>query len=267
MRKSSSLFSSFCVIFILSTIAALTANSVHGQEKFDSKKAVSLIQQNLKSAGLSDLGTENIKVTNFYYDRTLDADLVYVQEMYRGIPVYNSIKSIAFKKEKLASVTGSKFSEPTLSRAPKSSAPSILPIEAINAVAKNLSLPNPQSRAALKTTSDNHLVEYDGMGISQDNIKTELMWIRSDEGDLTLTWQVNIRPTNTSDYLIMQVDANNSKIINKVNLTVFDQWGEAPKIIMEGGILNDNHDRPFNLLAPPPPAINSSAYRLLTFHI
>ena len=98
MRKSSSLFSSFCVIVILSTIAALTANSVHGQEKFDNKKAVSLIQQNLKSAGLSDLGTENIKVTNFYYDRTLDADLVYVQEMYRGIPVYNSIKSIAFKK-------------------------------------------------------------------------------------------------------------------------------------------------------------------------
>ena len=155
--------------------------------------AMGLVKKNSKSIGLSDQQLKDVLVSKAFHDKTLDADLVYLQQTHLGIPVFNSIRTIAFKKEKPVSMSGN-FLAPDAGKASQNAVATLKPFEAISAAAQYLSLETPLQKGELATKSTSQKLNFDGLGISQENITVELLWVISPDNKLVLTWQVNVLP-------------------------------------------------------------------------
>ncbi len=245
-------------------VSLLTVVNVKAQNNLESKQALSLVQRNAAAIGISNTHLKDVMISKAYHDPTLDADLIYLQQSYLGLPVFNSIKSIAFKADKVTSATGS-FISTTANKAPKSANATVKPNEAILFAAKYVNLSAPQNKAAIKSEANGQKAEFDGLGISQENITTELMWVATSENQLELSWQVKIVPFKTSDYWLINVNAITGKVSGKINLTVNCSWDKD--VEHEGEYLSENIEpNQFQKLAPPP-AISSAAYRVLPFPI
>ncbi len=265
MNKLITVFRKNFLVVCFALVSLLTVVNAKAQNNLESKQALSLVQRNAVAIGIPDAQLKDVMISKAYHDPTLDADLVYLQQSYLGLPVFNSIKSIAFKNDKVTSATGS-FISISANKAPKSANATVKPNEAILFAAKYINLTAPQNKAAIKTEANGQKAEFDGLGISQENITTELMWIATTENQLELSWQVKIVPFKSSDYWLINVNAITGKVSGKMNLTVNCSWDKPSE--HEGEHISYNNFEPnqFQKLAPPP-AINSAAYRVLPFPI
>ncbi len=253
------------LVVCFALVSLLTGVNANAQNNLESKQALSLVQRNAAAIGISNAQLKDVIISKAYHDPTLDAELVYLQQSYLGLPVFNSIKSIAFKNDKVSSAAGSFISTNT-NKAPKSANATVKPDEAISFAAKYINLSSPQNKAAIKTEANGQKVEFDGLAISQENITTELMWVATTENQLELSWQVKIVPFKSSDYWLINVNATTGKVSGKINLTVNCSWDKPSEHEGEQMSYNNFEPNQFQKLAPPP-AINSAAYRVLPFPI
>src|SRR5882757_7741496 len=65
------------------------------------QKAMELLQKNLKASGLNQSTLNSYVVTDAYSDKKTGHFLVYLQQAYLGIPVYNKIGVYVFKNDLL----------------------------------------------------------------------------------------------------------------------------------------------------------------------
>ena len=198
-------------------------------QTISSQDAMAIVEKNKDALQLPGGSMLNVTVQRAYHDKTLNADLIYLQQTNNGIPVFQSIKTIAFKNGKLVSATGEYVSVQKLSA--KSATPAIDDFAAIAAAAKHLGISMPQARLSAPKKVDEHSdrKKYESLGISKRAITIELLWIIEGKS-LTLAKQVNISPVKTADDWLVNVDATTGSIINKLNLTQycnFDHPGEA----------------------------------------
>ena len=69
-----------------------------------------LVRKNQSSIGLSDADISNAIVSDTYVNKTSGTRLVYLQQTYLGIPVYNQIHVLSFKNGKLVYQSGGRIS-------------------------------------------------------------------------------------------------------------------------------------------------------------
>lgn len=199
-------------------------------QDLDYKKAMVLVEKNKSAIGLSDTELKQLLISNSYKDATSGLHMVYIQQTYLGLPVYNQIEVLAFKDGKLVSHTGKRIQSIDKLASVKNNIPVITADIAVLAALADRKLPTSNRPVLLETKNDGRLFVYDNMNISRENITAELMWVPSKNNlKVDLAWQVYIIPNNSSDYWLVRINAIDMKTIDISNLTVYCNWDHSEK--------------------------------------
>ncbi len=230
MRKTLLLIISFFCAFV-------STAQTNDAEK---NAALQLVSANRAAIGLSADDLNNLVVSTSYVDKTIGVRYVYLQQTYRDIPVYNQIHVLAFKDNKLAVASGGRIAEFDKKVNVVSGIPGVSAESAVLSALRNKGFTASGNIVAINTTDNGRRVEFGKLGVSRENITTQLMWSAMEDGSYRLAWQVYFIPTTTSDYWMLRVDATNNRIIGTDNLTVSCNWDD-PNHIYQFGI-NHNHN-------------------------
>jgi len=75
--------------------------------KQENEAALQLVKLNARAIGLSASDLDNLTVSGTYLNGDAGIRMVYLQQSYRNIPVFNQMRVLAFRKSQLVSSTGS----------------------------------------------------------------------------------------------------------------------------------------------------------------
>ena len=218
------------VVFILIALQGFSQKKQSPEET-----GLSLVKKNIAGTGLSGQDLQNLRITNVYENKMAGTTMVYAQQTYKGIGVYNAIKVMAFKNEVLVSVSG--VTIPKLGRGLPTidTKPSVTPAEAVNRTTAHLNLKTAQTGiVALRSEKNGKELEYSDLGIARENIKVQLVWLPAkDNKSAQLAWLVQLAPLESDDHWLVQVDASTGKILGKNNLTIHCSWGKTHNHTLE----------------------------------
>ncbi|HXL54687.1 MAG TPA: M36 family metallopeptidase [Chitinophagaceae bacterium] len=253
--------SKFVALFFALLFGSATA--IFGQQ-VDAKTATGLIMKNAAAIGLSKSDLKNYRISDAYFDQLSGLTMVYMQQTYKGIDVFNSIQTLAFKDDQLASVSGSRIAKIADMINTKDAKASLPAGNAVKAAAVHLKLAPPPFLVVLKQSADAKEFEFGNLGISSVNIKSKLIWLPNETTNTAaLTWQVEMQPNNAQDYWLVNVDALKGGVISKINLTVSCSWNKPGKQLVANNDFVQNYYCDDGIESVT--AIDSAKYRVVPF--
>ena len=89
-------------------VLIVSANNLFAQQ-LTTQTATRLIKKNSAMIGLTKTDLQNLRISSAYTDDIAGVSLVYVQQTHRGIDIFNSIQTYAFKNDKLVSAAGNRI--------------------------------------------------------------------------------------------------------------------------------------------------------------
>lgn len=221
-------------------------------------------------------GTDYV-VKSSHNDDNLGLEHIYLQQRYKSINVYNVMQTMIFKNGVLQYNSG-KFITDIAAKAP-SEIPVVAANDAVNKAISHLGLNTPTTLTEVSNTfnSDKKIVYSDG-GIAKSNIKTELLWVSTDEGKtMHLAWNIEVEPLKGSDYWHVRVDAHSGAILSKGNYTVYER-NNNKNTLKKKEQLNPNFqcdeegsnfivdNSSSKLMAPPPPpTVTTAQYNVIPY--
>jgi hypothetical protein len=249
------------IVFFIG-LAAISNKSV--AQQLTSQSAVRLVRTNASAIGLSKNDLDNFRISDAYIDKITGASLVYVQQTYKAVDVFNSVRVYAFKNGRLVSASGRAIANIDALVNEKNGKAAVTPANAVNAAAANLKLPASASFTMAKQIDGIQKFDFGKLNISSVNIKSKLIWLPDETiKNASLVWQVEIQPQGTSDYWLVNVDALKGNVISKINLNVVCDWTH-PKNSGEIGTnintLNFSNDDNADALL-----VGSAKYRVVPF--
>jgi len=205
----------FCVLlFSVSEIIA---------QQIDAKAAMELIGKNAPAIGLSKADLFDSRISDAYTDES-DVTIIYLQQTYKSIDVFNYVQTVAFQNDQLVSSTGKRIANIAQMANVKEAHASFSAGDAVKAAAIHLRIPSPGFLTAAKQIGPQQF-EFGDLGISSVSIKSKMIWLSNDTSKTaTLCWQVEVQPNGSPDYWLVNVDANKGNVINKINLNVSCNW-------------------------------------------
>ncbi|MFT3908987.1 MAG: M36 family metallopeptidase [Ferruginibacter sp.] len=245
-------------------------------------EALQLVAKNLAETKLSNADLENVIVSSAYHDRSTGLDMIYLQQSYKGLPVYNQIQVLAFKNGAVVSNNGGRISDIEKIAGNISPNPSIAAGTAVTTAMAEKKISTHLNLVAFNLGSGTKL-DFGKLGIAHENVTAELMWVPLKDGkQISLAWQVYLVPNISSDYWMIRVDANKNKVINETNLTVYCDWKTNRKTIPTDNLVasQNQFNAPKQNEAPlfdfaqstnnsgtgtSPTIINSATYRVIKY--
>ena len=257
--------------FILSILFLVTVNGF--AQQIPLKQAMQLIERNSAFLSVNSNDLDNVIITNAYTDKISGMKLIYLQQSFKRIPVYNSLQVVTLKDEAVLSVTGNRIAKMEEKINVEKTVPSITAKRAVGFAARALNIPVDfqleNTLTIRKSSADNQKVTFGMSPISKEAITSDLMWIPLEDGTVKLSWQVKILPHNSVDYWLVFISTEDGSILIKVNLNVSCSF-EIPEndkmsSLSSTGNLSGNSilskeksDKQFD-------DINSSNYRVIAF--
>lgn len=208
-------------IILLLCSCALTLDSF-AQKNVEESTLRQWIASNATKLDLSNAELQNIRISDFYYDKNANAVIAYLQQTYKGVDVYNAITTVAFREGKAISVSSSKAPLIEKKVSNQIAKPAIRPEEAVRTAAASVQLPivQPVSIPLMKDAVKNSYV-FDKLGIASNNITANLMWVPDEHtGMYYLSWEVSIHALKKNDLWMVKIDAQNGSVLTKDNFTV-----------------------------------------------
>ncbi len=222
MTRIFALMSMLCLAITLHVSAQKNVNEVTIKQ---------LVSKNAASLGLSADDVKNTRVASFYFDNQANVVMAYLQQTYKGVDVYNALTTVAFRDDKVVSVTSSRINDIDKRVINSNAKPAVTSFTALRNAASDVNLPLASSvMIPLRKSPDGQEFEYDKLGIGINNINVRLMWTSTPEDDhFKLSWQVGIHTLRSNDYWLIKVDALSGRILRKENLTAKCSW-QSPHI-------------------------------------
>ncbi|MEX0636482.1 MAG: hypothetical protein WD135_06915, partial [Ferruginibacter sp.] len=190
-------------------------------QNIDAATALKIVANHASKIGLSNTDLQNVVISDAYVNKVAGTQMIYLQQRFKGIPVYNQIQTLAFKNEQLVSNAGTRISNLESRTGGASSSASITAEIAIRTALADKKI---SSNSALFSTKMGETQRYNfgKLDVTHENVTAELVWMPLNEGkSVKLAWQVFFAPTNSSDYWLLSVDAEKNEVIHELNLTVF----------------------------------------------
>ncbi len=253
-------------------VSVITANAQLTPNDISTAKQV--VTKNKTAIGLTDADLTNIIVSSTYTSAE-GIRMVYLYQSYKDISVYNQMQVLAFKNDKLVSAAGSRI--PLLEQKVNTASgiPSISMQDAIRAALTESKIDLQRITGSMNAPATNAWgkADFGKLGVSDENITAELMWVPTEEKQVKLAWQIFLVPVNSSDMWMIRVDAQNGSVIEKNNLTVYDNWHldeQAPVINKNTGAENTTAKEAtaipkFELGKEKTPVVNSATYRVVKY--
>ncbi len=255
-------------LLLFVSVLSLLAGSAQPREN-ETAAARDIVKKHHALIGLSAVDLDNYIISDSYQSAE-GIRMLYLQQSYLGIPVYNQLQVLAFRNDRLLSNTGGRipFIESRISN--KSAFPAVTATRAVSAALTESKLPNAQQITAIKETGGRQ--EFGKLGVSHENITAELIWVPINGKEIKLAWQVFVVPVNAEDMWLIQVDAFSGLILGKINLTVYDAWhgDDHPESTSTTTSMRDNYiiarpDAPSFNLQYRMPVVNSASYRVVPY--
>jgi hypothetical protein len=218
MKKFYLLF--FCFLFVFKGFSQ--------HVEMNKQAAFTLVSNTQMQLGFSSEELADLKVAQSYSNPLINVSYIYLQQTYRGIPVHNRIIVLAYKNGQLISKSGILFHNAEGYAGGTSENPSIEAETAIRAAADYVKAKSPA--VAIPLTQTEGKINFGPLGIAYENVTAQLFWYpvekTGEKTTLKLAWQIMIAPVNTDDMWYVRVDAHNDRVLDKQNLTVFEQFND-----------------------------------------
>jgi Fungalysin metallopeptidase (M36)/Ig-like domain CHU_C associated/Secretion system C-terminal sorting domain len=215
----------FLLTLFFSFLTAFTAlQAQNAKQKFDAVAAMKLVADNKAALQLTDEEISNSEVIYAYHNKFTDCELVYLQQHFKGLPIYNVVQTLAFKNNVLVSKAGNRIKYLNKFHGSTSKLPSVAASEALVAAAISKKLfVNQTPKAIANTTTNPNKVTFSNLGIAKEDITAELMWIpvEGSKEFVKLAWQIYLVQKTSSDYWVINIDAQTNRVISEQNLTVY----------------------------------------------
>lgn len=190
-------------------------------------QALEMVYKNQQAIGLTDADIRNSVISDTYFNKTSGTRLVYLQQAYLDIPVYNQILTLSFKEGRLVYKSGQRINSIEKKVNVTSGVPAVMAEQAVHAALRDRKLFPTQPAEAQHTDPGGRFIRFNNMGISREPITANLMWVPTENHQLKLSWLIYVIPTTSSDYWMVRVDASNQQILGMDNYTVYCNW-DAP---------------------------------------
>lgn len=211
--------------FFLLLVSMLCIKQIHAQQVISNESVMKLISENASKLLLSTEDQANSRISSVYQDNRTGLLMVYLQQTYKGVDVYNSIQTIGFKNGKTITTSGIRVPKMIARANSQNAVPGISSSDAVRIAAANVNVPVSVNIAPLKTINDGRDFVFGKLGISDVDVKARQVWVYDENTEQAkLSWQVELKPINASDYWLINVDALKGNVIGKDNLTVYDNW-------------------------------------------
>jgi hypothetical protein len=171
---------------------------------------------NLEKLNLSQADVAEWRLTNKVYSKQSNVTHVYLQQTYKGIPVYNAVSNFTIKDHKVMFATNSFIKDLALKI--NTVSPVLQPKTAITQVASALHLGTPTDLELLEEKGNSAYV-FSKSGISQERIPVELVYQPLKEGAVKLSWLLNIYQLDGIHWWNVRIDATKGVILEK------NDWG------------------------------------------
>lgn len=214
---------------------------------FSAQDTKSLISQKLSSQSTfmrSDL--QNFEIISQDFSKSMNSDIIKVQQSYNGIPVHNALATALVKDSKVNYFTDS-FAKNYSKAALPSSARSAKSI--FTSLTQNLSL---------KNAVNYKIISFNDADLEVPFAKTRLIYVLAANNELKLGHEFLFEEKGTSNYWDLIADAATGEILYKQNLTVsctfnhgafsHDYSAHAP-----AGFANDFSEKNTEASIGPPP--------------
>jgi uncharacterized repeat protein (TIGR01451 family) len=236
----------------------------------DNDRALQLVRKNREQIGLTETQLNNVRVSNTYFNSSSNTQLVYLQQAYLDLPVYNQLLVLAFKNDQLVSKAGSLLISMEKKTKGLSGTPGISADQALVTALKDRKIPFTTIPSVLSSNDKGNLLTFEALDIARENITAELMWVPVQDGaSVELAWQIYVIPTTSSDYWMVRVNAINNSVIDVSNLTVYCNW-DAPNGNQACTDHIHSHDdkqatSTQQALDESPSLVNNATYRVIPF--
>ncbi len=210
----------FCLLFLLALSGQFSR--LYAQ-KVNLKATAATIAAHAAELQMTPYNLLNYRISDAYVDKASGATIAYLQQTSKGVDVFNAIKTVAFKDNKIFSVAGDYAADMAATGKTKESKARISAADAVKAAAQHFALAAPAAVTAIRQSAQE--AEFSKLGISSINIKTKQLWLYDDvQKTATLTWQVQIQPLGQSTYWLVNVNAADGTVMSKISLTVSCDW-------------------------------------------
>ncbi len=258
---------------IVLTILFFGLRSTAQLSKSEEQAALKLVKQHALSIGLSETDIQNSVVLHSYLIPSTTIKMVYLQQTYLGIPVYNKMHVLAFKNDVLASTAGDRFLMPQEKSNHATATPSISATKAVQASISGLKVKNGDKISINNAIVNKGKSDFGNLKFSLENVTAELMWYPIEAtGELKLVWQVFMAPKADEDYWLARIDASTGLFIDKQSLTIKCNWDDenhtakqhqqhAAKTTNTGNHLLNNNSLATSGTGPT--VVNTASYRVI----
>ncbi|MET4076170.1 M36 family metallopeptidase [Hymenobacter sp. UYCo722] len=181
---------------------------------------------------------------------------IYVQQAHAGIPVYNSMATLAFAQGQLATHSGSFVPAKLLA-----GLPTVPALSAAGAVSRALLHVAPTAAVVPVMLSEDNGPEarhtFAETGVARRAIVASLTWAMDEAGRPHLAWNVNVELLHSADWWNVRVDAATGLILGQDNWTVEEQASSTTAARLMGARTQATARRQ---PPPPPPSATSSTF-------
>ena len=213
------------LLFLLCFVFAVKGFSQNSE--LNKSAAWALVQKSSDALGFSPAEMSNLSVAQSFTNPAIGASYIYLQQTWKNIPVHNRIIVLAYKNDRLLSKAGELFPSPGAYSNDQPATPATTAFNALQAAAWNVKAQSPLSGAGIPDEAGR--LNFGKMGIAYEDITAQLYWLPVKTGGkttLNLVWQIFLAPVNTDDMWQIRVDAKTNTVLEKNNLTVYDQMGK-----------------------------------------
>jgi extracellular elastinolytic metalloproteinase len=245
---------------LLLIIVMLTVSQVNSQVNQQDKDLVmGMIKSHAQAIGLTPDDWNNVAVSATY-ESPGGLRMIYLQQTFKGIPVFNLMQVLAFRNDKLVSITGRRlpFIEQLVNNS--TGVPSIDAAEAVRVAMADQGLIVNQPIFA--KYQDETKINFGDLGMAKSDIIATLVWLPVNEKEVRLTWQVELAPVHSADHLLLRIDAVSRKVLDKNNYTVYEQFNSGSDHAESQ--FNSGND-PFSLSPASPSVVNAATYRVIPY--
>lgn len=238
--------------------------------------ALQLVQKNSVAIGLTPTDVKDGIITGTYVIPGTNIRMVYLQQGYKGLPVYNQLKVLAFQNGQIVSNAGELLSGMDERTQFHSGIASVSAPAAVTTALIDRNVNVKETPVSLNAPLNGEKFDFGKMGVSSENINAELIWLPvPGSKEVKLVWQVFVCPLTTSDYWLVRVDATTNTVIDKLNLTITCNWDPGKHSIEEHVEKNhSNSASTFNYIMRKdennqwqyrPFVVNSATYRVIKY--
>ncbi|TMI64832.1 MAG: hypothetical protein E6H07_02645 [Bacteroidetes bacterium] len=213
------------ILLLTALLVSAFFSQAQGIDEKDRSAALQLVNANKEKLGLSSDDISNLIVQSSYIIQGTNIRMAYMQQAYKGKPVFNKMLVLAFKNGSIVSQAGGLLGSMQDRTSNHSGDPVVKVNDALATALADRKVKVVSSiNDPVQSRTSSRLV-YGKLGVASEDITAELVWMpTNNEKQYKLAWQFFIAPNKSQDMWLVRVDANTNSVLGVENLTVYCNW-------------------------------------------